>query len=380
MRGRGAARRAEVAGEQRARSGAGSPAERRAGDRDDHDLRAGDEPRLAAARPEPAQPAPERTMVAAEAGRGEDGEPEQQHRGVAADEQQPARGDAARRLDAGERVRRRGEAEQIGGRLGAVRGEVEAALQRRDLPRVHGARRERDDPAVRARDESGVGQRHAREAGDTVREQDGRAVAPGRAEVGGERRPGPQDGPPDDVEVRQLRRHGCAADLDELAVRGRARSGQAAATERDPAREPVGGAEVDVGAAPGGLPEDGDADRRLAGDDAERAARGAIELRERELGLAGHPAPVHLHGTVGGAEAGERPLDGAILHGDRGDRCHREHGGADGDARGGERAAAGVGAEAGESEAQRHEQRRHRCSFARAATAAQPPTGKRWCR
>src|SRR5947199_338910 len=67
--------------------------------------------------------------------------------------------------------------------------------------------------------------------------------------------------PADDVEVRELRLRRGAADLDQLAVARRASARQAAASEREPPREPVDRAEIDEGATPGRLPEDLDTER-----------------------------------------------------------------------------------------------------------------------
>ncbi len=137
---------------------------------------------------------------------------------------------------------------------------------------------------------------------------------------------------PTDVKERQLRRSGCAADLHELAARRGARRGQAPAAQRDPAGEPVDGAEVHECSAPRRLPEDGDGERLPAEHGLERSARQRVELRQREIGLAGDAAPDGLHRAVGRLERAERLLRRAVLHRDGADRGHREHGRGDRDA------------------------------------------------
>ena len=158
-------------------------------------------------------------------------------------------------------------------------------------------------------------------------------MSAGGGEVGAERRPAAEDAAADDVEVRESRCGGCAADLDELAAGRRARRRELPAAERDPAREPVDRAEVHEGTAPRRLPEDRDGEGLPAEDGLERAPREAVELRQRELRLAGHAAPHRLHRAIGRLQRAERPLGGAVLHGDRADCGHGEHRGGDGDAR-----------------------------------------------
>ena len=74
---------------------------------------------------------------------------------------------------------------------------------------------------------------------------------------------------------------------------------QTAAAEIEPAREPVHGAEIDERTAPRRLAEDEDAERLLAENRLDRAARDPVELRIAEVRLPGHPAPDRLDRAVG---------------------------------------------------------------------------------
>ena len=140
-------------------------------------------------------------------------------------------------------------------RLGAVEPRVEAC----ELPVVNRTRRDRDDPAVRARNERRVRQRCALERRTPSASRIGGRFSPPPPKYVESGAPGLNVGAADDVQERQFRRRRRAADLDQLAVGRRARARQAAAAEVEPAREPVDRAEVDERAAPRRLAEHDDA-------------------------------------------------------------------------------------------------------------------------
>ena len=89
--------------------------------------------------------------------------------------------------------------------------------------------------------------------------------------------------------------------------------------------------------------------RLSTGRSAARATRSSCA--SERFDCAGNAAPVHLDGAIGRLELRERPLDGAILDGDRRDGGHREHRGGDGDPGRDEHRARRVRAEAREREA-----------------------------
>ena len=375
VRDRRRARRAEMPREQRSRSGPEQPAGDRRDKGDREHLGGGDERRLPPARAVPAQPASHRTVIATQPCRCEHRESEQQHRSLAADDQQPPPGHLRRRTDRAQRVGRRREAEQRVGGLEPVLREIEPVLEGGDLPFVDRPRRDGHDPARGARD-------HARRPEAAVARTRGRRRRGGsaagshrRGEVRGERRTRTQRRAADDVEVRQLRRDGSAADLDELAVRRRAGVRQPAAAEHEPAREPVDRAEIDERAAPRRLAEDEHAERRTTQHRMQRRAGDAIELRKRQVRLRRHAAPVHLDGAVGRLQLRERALHRTVLDGDGGDGGQREHRRRDRDSRCDEQRPRRVRAEPREPEPDRDENALDRAAATRSGFAARSVGG-----
>ncbi len=141
-------------------------------------------------------------MVAPQARRREHGETEQEDGRIATEDQQPFRGDAARRANRRDRARRCSKREDVRPLLELGLGAIEPRAEARELPVVDRARRDGDDPAVRTRDERRVGKRRAIERDDAFGEQDRRALAAAGAEVRSERRAGPESGAADDVQER----------------------------------------------------------------------------------------------------------------------------------------------------------------------------------
>jgi hypothetical protein len=132
----------------------------------------------------------------------------------------------------------------------------------------------------------------------TVREEDRRSLAAARTEVRRKRRAGPERRTAHDMEEREPRRGRRAADLDQLAVRGRAAARQASAPEVEPLRKPVDRAKVDERAAPGRLAEDEHAEGLLAQDRLRRGTRDAVQLGVAQVRLTGHAAPHGLDRAV----------------------------------------------------------------------------------
>ena len=176
--------------EERARAGAGGPADDARGERDADDLGRRDEQDLRAPRTRPDEPAAHVALVTPQPCRGEHGEAEQEHRRVAAEDEQALGGDAARRANRRDRAGRRDDREDVRALLELRLRAIEPRVEARELPVVDRPRRDGDDPAVGARDERRVGQRRMVERDDAVGEQDRRPLAAARAEVGGERRAG----------------------------------------------------------------------------------------------------------------------------------------------------------------------------------------------
>ncbi len=375
MRDRRRARRAEMPREQRSRSGPEQPAGDRRDEGDREHLGGGDERGLPSACSVPAQPPSHRTVIAAQARRCEHRESEQQHRGLAADDQQPPAGHLRRRANRAQRVGRRREAEQRVGGLEPVLREVEPVLEGGDLPFVDRPRRDGHDPTCGSCDHGGIRKRQSRERADAVGEEDRRPVRARRGEVRGERRARAQRRAADDVKVRQLRRDGSAADLHELAVRRRAGVRQPAAAEHEPAREPVDRAEIDERAAPRRLAEDEHAERRATQHRMQRRAGDAIELRQRQVRLRRHAAPVHLDRPVGRLQLRKRALHRTVLHGDRGDGGQREHRRRDRDSGCDEQRPRRVRAEPREPEPDRDENALDRAAATRSGFAARSVGG-----
>src|SRR6266545_1254349 len=275
---------------------------------------------------------------------------------VAAEDQQTFAGDAARRADRRDRVGRRGDREDVRLLLESCLRALEPRVEACELPVVDRTWRNRDDPAVRARDQRRVRQRRALEAEDAVGKQDRRSLLAAAAEVRRERRARRERCTADDMEERQLRGRWGAADLDQLAARRRARARQASAPNVEPAREPVDGAEVDERSAPRRLAEHDHPERRLPEDRLHRAAREPVELRVCEVGLRGYAAPYGLDRAVGRLQLGERALDGPVLHRCAPDGGHGQNGRADCDARGNDECLRRVRPEPERRVADRHQQ------------------------
>src|SRR3954452_19905087 len=190
MRDDRSARRAEVLREPSARSRAGGPADEACDDRDADDFGCRDEQYLRASRARPDEPVAYVPLIAPQSRRGEDGEAEQQDGRVAAEDQEAFRRDAARRANGGDRPCRGDDREDVRALLELRLSAIEPRVEARELPVVNRARRDGNDPPVRARYEGGVGERRVVEGDDAVGEEDRRALAPARSEVGGERRAG----------------------------------------------------------------------------------------------------------------------------------------------------------------------------------------------
>ncbi len=114
---RESAGRAEMASEQRARSAPRDPADGARNERHRRDLGRRNEQDLRASRAEPRQPAPHGKVVAAQARRRQHREAKQEDGSVSAEHEQPLASDTARRSRRRDRVRRRRDAEEIGGLL-----------------------------------------------------------------------------------------------------------------------------------------------------------------------------------------------------------------------------------------------------------------------
>ena len=99
-------------------------------------LRRGDEQDLRPPGAEPREAPSHGELVAAQPRRREHREAEQQHRGVAAEDQQPLAGDPSGRPRRRDRVGGRGHGEEVGGLLEPRLRAVEAGAERGQLPRV----------------------------------------------------------------------------------------------------------------------------------------------------------------------------------------------------------------------------------------------------
>jgi hypothetical protein len=353
MRDDEAAGRAEVVGEQCTRPGAGDPAGEACDNREDENLGRGNEQDLRAPRTRPGEPAAHVAVIAAEARRRKHREAEQQDRRIAAEDQQALCGDAARCANRRHRVGRRGNREDVRPLLELRLRAVEPHAEARKIPVMDRTRCDGNDPAVRPRDQRRVGERCPLERQNAVGDQNRRPL-PAAAEVRVERSAGPERRAADDVQKRQARRHGLAADLDQLAIRRGARARQAAAAKVEPAREPVDGPEVHERASPRRLAEDDQAERLLPEDRLGCIARDAIELQVGEVRLRRHAAPHRLDRAVGRLQLSERPLDGPILHGRAPHRRHSEHCCADGDPQGDDQRARPVDAQTAKRVPHRH--------------------------
>ena len=230
-------------------------------------------------------------------------------------------------------------------------------------------------PYVRAIS-AGVGQRHALERQHAVRKQDRRPFPAAAAEVRGEGRARLERRAADDVQEREARRRGRAADLHELAIGRSTTARQPAAAEVEPAWKPVDGAEVHERTAPRRLAEHRHAERRLSENRLHGAARDPVELEERQARLRGHAAPHRLDRAVGRLELCKRALHRAVLHRGASDRGHGEHRRADGDAEGDEHGVRRVQAHPQQRVANRHEHALSRGALA--APAATSGCRLRW--
>ena len=281
--------------------GSRRPADEARDDGDPDDLGERDEQDLRARRARPHEPAAHVAVIAPQARRREHGEAEQEHGRVAAEDQQSFCGDAARRADRRDRAGRRDDGEDVGALLELRLRAVEPRAEARELPVVDRARRDRHDPAVRARDRA---RRRAAACGRTARRRR-------RARIGG-RLPPPapkyaaSGAPALNVARPTTWRNGSfgATGAPPIWISsqsdGRAAARQAAAAKVEPAREAVDGAEIHERTAPRRLAEDEHAERLLAEDRLDRArARCGRAARSVRFDCAGHAAPHRLDRTVG---------------------------------------------------------------------------------
>ena len=212
---------------------------------------------------------------------------------------------------------------------------AEPRVEPRELPVVDRARRDRDDPAVRSRDQRRVGKRRALERQDAVREQDRRPLPPPAPKYACSGAPGTKRRAADDVQERQFRLRRCAADLDELAVAtactcaagGRCgASSQRASPSTAPrlTNAPPHVACRNTATANGGWPR--------SGVTARRARRVELPVREARLRRERRDHTAWIARSLG-CELRECTLHGAVLHRRAADGGHGEHGRADRDAR-----------------------------------------------
>ena len=288
-------RRSGPGGDGRAGKRAEGPAGRRSGNGDGRGLRAGVERELPAARPEPGEAPPRRLGVAPHAHGGEDGEGEEQGRGLAAHEQEPPRGHVARFGGCAQLLDRSRELERARRRLQGRPGARDVAGQLVDLPGPHRSRLQRRHPGVAA--VHVLERRRGRQLVDPLGEDERRRLGPvvagplpeARAEggtaalvlgrhdeVAEEHRRG-EDGRPDLDEAQPLdvRDRPAAAQPDDLAALGLAGAREAAGAERHPPVEPVDRAEAEERARDRALPEE-DERGRLAGNDPRERLRGRL--------------------------------------------------------------------------------------------------------
>jgi hypothetical protein len=195
------------------------------------------------------EPGPLRARVAAQAGRGQEHEPEQKRGGATSDELHAAGGDGVRLAQVEQRVGRPGEPERRPQQTHPARRRRLAFEQSRDLPVVQAAGVDRRRPAVCAVD--GREHRQRRELGQAAGEQHGRGAALGLVVAAGERRQGDGQCPGRAADHHQPqpslghRRDRRATRLQHLAAGGHAGARQPSRAQPHPAAGGVDRPELD---------------------------------------------------------------------------------------------------------------------------------------